>query len=176
MEKKMKIIRFSSIFFVNLGVKEVIDAILTPWMMVELGYLITLTIMIMIYILIGIISIQIYDRFGTDCLWIEEYKHSQSKGVTITPENRLIRFIEKWAKKSEKLLGLLLSFKNPGLYVIFFRNGSYLFNGFTGKNIKIIFLVNIIIINIYWSIIIFTGIPLFVFIWDIIKKFWGLLF
>jgi len=169
----MKIARFSSIFFINLAVKEAIDVILNPILMAEFGYFISFLITTVIYILIGILSVNIYDSSQSDCLWVEEYKHSKDSGKSIIVQNRIIRFVEKWANKNKYILGLLLSFKNPGLYVIFFRKGSYLFNGFSERKIKILFLVNIIIINVYWNTIVYSGMPFFILIWHLIKKLYN---
>lgn len=134
--------------------------------MVEFGYFLSLLCTTTIYTFIGILSVKVYDYYGIDCLWLEQLKKSQCEGDIFDSSNPLIRFIEKWIKKNKKFLGLLLSFKNPGLMVIYYRDGFYQYNGFTGKNIKLIFLVNIVLINLYWNSIIYTGFSL----WEFLTK------
>lgn len=166
MKMKIKLARFGSIFILNLIVKEIIDLILTPILIIELGFVVSFLTTVLIYIIIGIVSVNIYDSSKTDCLWIEGLKESQHNGSLFSKKNRLTKFIEKWMKKNRKLLGLLLSFKNPGLMVVWERDGFSQYNGFTGKNIKLRFLINTIVINIYWYILLFTGFS----IWEFLKS------
>lgn len=166
MGRKIKIARFGSIFLLNIIVKEIIDLILTPILIIELGFVISFITTIFIYLVIGVISVKIYDNSKIDCLWIEEFKESQHTGNLFFKENRLINLIERWTKKNKILLSLILSFKNTGLMIIYFRDGFHLYNGFTGKNIKLMFLINTIIINVYWYIILFTGFSL----WEFLKN------
>ena len=166
MGRKIKIARFGSIFLLNLIVKEIIDIILTPILIIELGFVVSFTTTVLIYIIIGIISVKIYDNSKVDCLWIEEFKESQYNGNLFSKKNRLTNFIEKWTRKNRKILGLLLSFKNPGLMVVYQRDGFHQYNGFTGKNIKLIFLVNIFLTNVYWYTFLFTGFS----IWEFLKN------
>ena len=165
MEKKIRIARLGSIFLLNIAIKEVIDLVLNTILMIRFGYIVSLFTTTLIYVLFGIISVKIYDYYKKDCLMIEDLKESQHNGNLIQKENRLIRLIEKLARKNKTLLSLILSFKNPGLTVIYYRDGFHLYNGFTGKNIKTIFLVNSIIINIYWNTILYTGFSM----WETIK-------
>lgn len=166
MGKKAKIARLGSIFLLNIAVKEIIDLVVNPILMFKFGYFFSLITTTLIYILIGIISVKIYDYHKVDCLMIEELKESQHNGTLIKKENRLIQLIEKWANKNKKLLSLVLSFKNTGLPVVYYRDGFHKYNGFTGKNIKLIFLINSFIVNLYWNTIIYTGFSL----WETLKN------
>ncbi len=170
MEKKLKIARFGSIFLLNFAVKEVIDFGLTPIIMVESGFTISLIITNIIYIIIGIVSVLIYDNYGIDVLWLEEWKYSQENKIQTTKSNKLIAFLNKGAQKRNWILCLALTFKNPGLFVIYFRTGSYLYNGFKGKNVKLFFLLNNFIMNMYWNTTVFFGIPILTLLIVLIKE------
>lgn len=168
MEKKIRIARFGSIFSLNLVIKGIIDLILDPVLVIELGYFISLIISTLIYIIVGIISVKIYDHYRTDCLWIEALKETQYNNEQIPVPNHLIRFILKWSKKDGIVLRFLLSLKNTGLMVIYYRDGFKLYNGFTGKNLKLLFLINSFIINLYWYLVLYTGFSLWKFIGTIL--------
>lgn len=172
MERMRKNIRFGSIFFINFGIKEVIDFILTPILMIEFGYILSLLTTTSIYLLIGIASVKIYDRHKQDCLYIEALKKAQADNKPLTKRNKLTEFILSWTKRNKIIFSLLLTFKNPGLFVIYFRDGVNLFNGFAGKNIKIIFLINLLVMNLYWNFVIYTGTPLWKFIGSFLYRIW----
>lgn len=160
-----KIIRFGSIFLLNLAVKEIVDLILTPILIIEYGYIISLLSTIIIYLIIGLASVKMYDHCKIDFLLIEDLKESISVNEKIPASNKLIRFILRWMNKSKFILGLLLSFKNPGLLVIYYRDGYALYNGFSGKNIRWSFVRNILLIQTYYHLFLYAG----VFLWEYLQ-------
>lgn len=157
--------RFLILFSINLGIKTLIDFKLTPFLMKDYDYLKCFLYTNIIYLMIGIISLLIYDYYKIDICGLESLKKAQENKEAIEDESWLIKFILQRDKKNKFFLGLLLSFKNPSLPVIYFREGFNLFNGFTKIKIGISFVLYIIIINIYWNTMVYLGISL----WDIIK-------
>jgi len=145
-----------SVFVLNFGIKGLIDFIINPILILEFSFLISLLITILIYTLLGILTVKIYDYYQTDFLMIEALKQSQLLCGQISG-SRLLRFINRRAQKNKKILGLLLTSQNTGLFVLYFRDGFYQYNGFSGKNIKNIFFLNLFIIEFYWNTILYTG-------------------
>ncbi len=166
--ENVKIVRFGSIFLLNLAVKEIIDIGLTPFLIIKFGYITSLVTTILIYLVIGVMSVTLYDKYKKDFLFIETLKKAMSLNEEIPDANKLIHFILKWINKGRFILGLLLSFKNPGLPVICYRNGYGLYNGFSGKNIKWSFLRNILLIQIYYHIFLYTGFSLWRYLGEIL--------
>ncbi len=167
--EKERISRFSSIFLINLGIKDLIDFILSPILVIEFDYATCFYLLMSIYILVGIFSVYIYDHNKKDILFMESLKEAMRQNHKLLEYNRLARFIIKKSKgpKKRPFLILLLSFKNPGLTVLYMREGSYLYNGFTSWIVFYFFIVNIFIMNIYFMIILYTGFSF----WGLLKSF-----
>lgn len=165
--EKEKIVRFSSIFLINLGIKGLVDFVLAPFLVIQFDYATCFYALMSIYILVGIISIFMYDKGKKDILFIESLKEAMQKHEKLLEYNKLIRFIIKKSKgeKKKPLLILLLSFKNPGLAVVYMREGFHLYNGFTNWSIFYFFLVNIFIMNLYFMIVLYTGFSF----WELIQ-------
>lgn len=170
----MKIARFGSIFLLNLCVKWIIDNPLNVFLMIKYGYLISLTITTLLYILIGILSVKIYDHFGIDFIKVERNKRffrlkTEEGKVLLAIYSILIVFIR----------GLLVSLKNTGLAVIVFRKGSFLFNGFEGIYTKLIFISYALFINVVWNLIVLKYSYLWIQALDLLYKslcYWVYLF
>ena len=165
--EKRKVLRFSSIFLINLSIKESIDDILTPIIIFELGFIKRIIIITAIYIIKGVITVRLYDKYKTDCIMMESLKEAQFNHHKIEEWNKLIKFIVKKSENNRKKLIFLLSFKNPGLGVLYMRDGFHMYNGFSGKNVIYYFLLNIIVKSIYWNIIVLTGFSLWGFLKNI---------
>ena len=153
---------FGFIFLFNSIVKGIIDYLLIPMFIGEMGYLSSVLVTTIIYILIGILSVKIYDYCKKDYLLIEALKDAEKNNQT-SELNFIIKLILKWSKKrkNKNILGLILASQNPGLVVIYYREGSFLYNGFAGKNMKIFFFINLLIVNVYWNTAIYTGVSIF---------------
>lgn len=168
--EKEKIIRFSSIFLINLGIKGLIDFGIAPVIVASYGYFVCFCVLTMVYLLVGIISISIYDNHKSDFLFVESLKEAMEKNNPVFGYNRLIRFIIRKSNGNKKrpFLIMLLSFKNPGLAVIYMRDGYYLYDGFAKDwTVFYFFIVNIFIMNIYFTIVLYTGFS----IWKILVGF-----
>ena len=167
METKKRVVRFGTIFLLNLGVKMAIDGPLSTELMINLGYLISLMLSILIYVIIGIVSVKIYDRHGDNSLGLEFIKESLSKEEEVQITNPLIKFIVNIRKKSGNfILGILLSAKNPGLFVVLYRKVPCLYDGFPEVKIKWCFFRNIILVETYWNTIVYFGVSE----WEILEK------
>lgn len=138
--------------------------------MTNFGYKISLITTTLIYIVIGIVSVRLYDHYkGGPLSFIESWKLNKEDEAQTTRLNYIISFFGK------VILSIVLSFKNTGLFVLVFRKGSYLFNGFAGKYIKLIFLINSFLINVIWNIVIYYLSPIFIMIWEIIKVIFSIM-
>lgn len=153
---------FGSIFIINLTIKTLIDAWLTPFLMQKHGFLNCFIITNIIYGLLGVICVFIYDSLKKDWLMIEALKKYQLEGGHLRHKNKLIKFILKKNTKHEFVLDGLLFFKHPGLFVIKKRDGIAQYNGFAGKNIMLLYLTYLLIMNIYWNSMVYLSIS----IWD----------
>jgi len=160
--------RFWIIFFINMGIKALIDIVLTPYLMMEVGYKSSLLYTTFTYLFIGTISLWIYDYYKIDVFWLESLKKDQFDNAKIKNKNSLIKFILKQNEATKLLLELVLFFKNPAFWVIYFREGEYLYNGFAGKNIKLHFTYYLLIMNIYWNTMVYLGLSLWKIIWKLI--------
>lgn len=165
--EKGRVAIFSSVFLINLGIKGLVDFVFAPFLVIRFDYATCFYALMSIYVLVGIISIFMYDRGKKDILFIESLKEATQKHEKLLEYNKLIHFIIKKSKgdKKKPLLILLLSFKNPGLAVVYMRDGFHLYNGFTNWNIFYFFLVNIFIMNLYFTIVLYTGFSF----WKLIK-------
>lgn len=161
--------RFWLIFLVNLGIKEFVDLVLTPFFMIEVGPFFSFILTTIIYLFIGIKSLRMYDSRKTDIFWFQELRIAQKNHEQIETKNYLIKFVLKKNRKNKFFLGLLLSFKNLALPIIYFRNEEDEFNGFKGKNIKLYFTCYLLITNLSWNLMIFLGISFWGIIWNFIK-------
>jgi len=162
--------RFWLIFFVNLMIKEIIDLYLTKYLIFNFNFLISLFSTTLIYLLIGIISIKIYDLYKQDIFWIEKLKNKQLSKNKIKDGNPLIKFILKRNKTNKFFLGLLLFFKNPALMVIYFRDNHSQYNGFAGKNIILYFAGYLLIMNLYWNLMVYFSISIWKILWGFLKQ------
>ena len=153
-----------SIFLINLAIKGSIDIGINPILMRDYGFLISILTTTTIYFIVGIVSVLIYDYYGNDFLMIESLKESYFTGEEIKTTNKVTRLIAKNSKYSKFFLGLFLAIKNPGLMVVYMRKGFYLYNGFAGREVKLLLLLNLLIINMYWNIMMYFGVS----IWDLL--------
>ena len=157
-----KITLFSSIFLFNSILKGIIDMVLIPVLISEIGYLISLLTTTLIYLLVGVISVKIYDFYKVDFLFIETLKKAQYDKNQVIINSPIVNLILKWTKKNKLILklilGLLLASQNIGLVVLYLRDGYYSYDGFVGKNIKLFFFLYSLAMSLYWNTFVFTTI------------------
>ena len=174
MREKLNFKHLGSIFLINLGVKWIIDTPFNLILMVEFGYTISVITTTILYIIIGIISVKLYDHHKKDIFHFEKYKY---EGSIKKYDNKIIAILMIVVNFFKSLaVGFVLSLKNTGLPVILFREGSYLYNGFPGIIIKLIFLIYALLINVIWNTIIYFCSPFFIMVWEIIKKIFLFMF
>lgn len=154
---------FSYIFIINLIIKLFIDYIITPPLMGKVGYWYCLLITSFIYIFIGFISLQLYDFYKIDCLKIELLKKTQYTKDQKDYRNNFAKFILDRNIENKIFFSVLLAAKNPGLVVIYLREGYDKYNGFTTTYIKTLFVVSPIIISIGWNTLIL--------LWSLTKEY-----
>lgn len=156
-----KITHLGVILISNFILKAVFEWGLVPLLMIELGFLKTLLITILFLFLFGFLSIKIYDFYKKDYLLIEALKESQ-KNKTNIKRSSLINMILKWTTKNKFWLGLFLSSQNPGLFVLYYREGLYLYDGIKDKKLKIFFIRNILILSLYLNIFLYLSLRVFI--------------
>lgn len=153
--KKMQISHIGIIFVLNLLVKGVlIEVILIRFLILNLGFLVSVGITIIIFSLYGILSIKYYDGISGDVLNINE------KGKFLINNNEKSSIKKLWNIILKWFGGLVLCTQNTGLHVIFHRNITGSLNKFS-KGIIIVFLLDIIIVSIYINTFIYFGISIY---------------
>ena len=178
MVEKPRIVRNSSVIFLNICVKTFIDLVLNPILIAEFKYVTCVAITTSIYLFIGILSVKMYDKQRSDYFWIESLKRAQfhyAQGK-IKNGNIISKFILKRRWFNRVLIGLIFAFKNPGLMVIYLRKGFHKYNGFTGKNIKLHFIMYLLFTNIFWNKIVVLLInPLLKIVGPFLKEVWHII-
>lgn len=144
------VIRLGSFFIINFIVKELIDWVLTPFLMYKLHYWLSTLITTMIYLIIGFITVKLYDLKENDSFGFEALKNNREESEN---ENNLGQLVVKIFK-----IGSLFYVKNAGLSVIYFRKGPNLYNGFSEKNMGRFFVIYLLFVNITWNIFIYISI------------------
>ena len=142
-----------SIIALNFGLNTAIEIKLIPYLILKYGYINSFLLIIGIFFTIGVVSVILYDLYKEDIFKIEALKENPSHFYNNSGSNKLIKFILKWEQKSRLLFIIILSFKNPGFFILYFRKGFFLFNGFSDIRIGlyflgIIFLISSILIGI----------------------------
>jgi hypothetical protein len=161
MEEWKKIARLGSIFIINIIFKELIDWLLNPILMIELGYWLSTLITTIIYLIIGFATVRMYDSKKIDSFGFESSKYTRDEWDSKKNLGQLVMQIFR--------TGFLFYLKNAGLFVIYFRKGPYLYNGFTDKNMRRFFVIYLIFINILWNILVLLGISVFKVIFAFLK-------
>lgn len=149
MEEWKNIFRLSSFFTINIVAKELIDWGLNYYLMYELHYLLSTLITTAIYLIIGFTTVKLYDDKKKDSFGFEALKIDREESDN---QNNLGLLVVKIIKTS-----FLFYLKNAGLFVIYFRKGSYLYDGFTDKNMRRFFIIYLVLINILWNILVYLG-------------------
>jgi hypothetical protein len=164
MGKKTRMIQFGSIFFIIWGIKEFTDLIVNTFFMIKFGYIISLVLSILIYLLLGVFVIKINNSYGTFIEWFEYLKNLKDNNAEIK-KIKIIRFIMRVIGSNKFLLAVLLYLKNPGLLIIYFRNS----NGSLKKYIKLFVILYLISANVVWNIIVYYGVSVSKIVWIFIK-------
>lgn len=130
---------------------------LYPVVMWHLGLVWGCLVMTALSALVCYISFILYDWAKKDWLGIEaikELKDGSSAG-------RFSQMMRRLLNKSKWLAFVALSLKfDAFITVLYLRQGSYQFNGLTRKD-WIVFWSSVLVSNIYWSFVAFTGVTIF---------------
>ncbi|WP_372717735.1 hypothetical protein [Immundisolibacter sp.] len=133
------------------------DYLLYPYVLWHLGLLYGGITMMLLSALACYLLLLFYDWTKKDWLGIEaikDLKHSESQG-------RFLSLVGNFLRRSDWLAMLALSIKfDPFITVAYLRPGSYHFNGLTRREWGL-FWVSVLISNLYWSFVAFTGITAF---------------
>ena len=128
----------------------------------HLGYQKTIIISTFISLIIGYIYIKLYDYCKNDWLLFEKLKSNLP--ITSSEENDFTKSIKKWSKLGANLIIFLyLGTRDPAVTILYFREGSYRYNGLPNLKIKILFLISSFITNLYWISIVATGFSIWKF-------------
>lgn len=135
---------------------------LYPLVMWRLGLAWGCVVMTLLSFLICYATLLFYDWAKKDWLGIEAIKELRESGSA----NRWMRYIAVMLRRSELFALFFLSVKfDPFIVTAYMRRGSYQFNGLSRRDWSI-FLWSVAISNAYWSVVAFTGVSIFVWLWQ----------
>lgn len=137
------------------------DYVLYPYVMWKFGLLNGCLIMTVLSALVCYLTLLFYDWSKKDWLGIEaikEIKHAENPG-------RFTRLITATLRRSDWLAMLVLSINfDPFITIAYLRPGSYHFNGLSRRDWQL-FWASVVISNIWWSFVAFTGVNFFLWVW-----------
>lgn len=154
--KKSKFSIMGAWILINLLVNYGIKARVNPELVIKYGYTFSVLISTAIIVVVGVIFIRLHDYYKIDLL--EKFK--KSRGEKDRVFNRTERFIIKWEKKGSWFLFIALILGDSIIAVLYYREGSYKFNGLPTWKIKVLFFSSVLIINAYINALIYTGISI----------------
>jgi hypothetical protein len=132
------------------------DSVLYPWVMGTLGFLHGGLVMIFASFLICLLTIEFYDWSKTDWLGIETLKEAREMKNT-----KANRFIAKFMKNSKWAQLVILSIaQDPFIVMVFLREGAHQYGGMK-KEDWINFYVSLIIANLFWATVCWSGVAIF---------------
>lgn len=99
------------------------------------------------------VLIKIYDLVKKDWFSLELLKH---RGEDDIEHNSITRKITKHKKRGKYVLLIALLLGDPTLTVLYYREGSYLYNGIPSKKVLLLFLISIVLTNILWTAILLS--------------------
>jgi hypothetical protein len=135
---------------------------LYPFVMWQLGLVWGCVVMTASSAAVCYFSFIFYDWTKKDWLGIEAIKEFK-EGLNM---GKIAQRVSAILNKSELLAFFVLSLKfDPFITVLYLRKGSYQFNGLTKRDWTI-FWSSVVISNIYWSFVAFTGVTIFVWAID----------
>ena len=156
-EKLRKVLWPTALFGTGLALKEAInwpyDYILYPAVIIWKGPLVGGAIMIFLSIFYDLWIIRAYDWAKTDWFYIEKLKEIRETDA----QTRWGRWFRWFLKKGNVAMFFFLCVKeNPATVVIYFRKGSFQYNGMKSRDWKIFF-ASVVVANLVY-IAILSGI------------------
>ena len=142
------------------------DYLLYPYVLWRFDLWYGCIIMTLLSALACYLMLLFYDWSKKDWLGIEtikDLKHGEG-------QRRFLRCIGSLLHRSDWLAMLVLSIQfDPFVAVAYLRPGSYHFNGLTRREWGL-FWASVLVSNLYWSFIAFTGITAFRWLWDWVSR------
>ncbi len=123
------------------------DYVLYPAVMLWLGNLNGGLLMIALSLLLNTAIIGLYDWSKVDWLLLEKVKHLQQQDVG---QGWLVRAL-RVVSRNKLLTFFVLCLDDPVTVTLYFREGSFKFNGMTKRDWKIFLSANIVS-NVYWIV------------------------
>lgn len=156
------------------------DFLLYPFVIARSGIIYGGFIMTFLSFIICYLSILFYDGTKKDWLGIETIKSVEEFQPKKLPSFFLYRYATQifnligftlafLMKKSDLLLMIVLSIKfDPFITVLHIRHGSHQYNGLSARDWKV-FLISLLIGNIYWTLAVYMGISLFELVFNYLR-------
>lgn len=91
--------------------------------------------------------VMLYDFSKKDWLFLEELKQAQKNLDVVEGKSSITKKIAKWSNKNKGILFLLIVCLDPTIAVLYYRKGSYLYNGVKEIKIGVLFLVSTVVYN-----------------------------
>jgi hypothetical protein len=132
------------------------DFVLYPGVMGRFGTLRGATIMWVLSFLVCYVTILFYDWAKQDWLGIETLKELRDEEASWS-----LRKVLSWAtKKGDWLVLVVVSiWKDPFICTAYMRRGAHQYGGLTKRDWRI-FLISLVIGNLWWTTAVFTGLEL----------------
>ncbi len=106
-------------------------------------------------------SILFYDWTKKDWIGIETLKGIKE----LEPKNKVGKFITKLIRNSDPLAIIILSIQfDPFITVAYLRHGAHQYNGLSKRDWRIFF-GSLLIGNVYWTLVSFTGVSIVEVLW-----------
>ena len=137
------------VFMIGLSLRWMInhgfDYVLYPIILVWLGNEDGAVVLTILATIINVLIIRVYDWSKTDWLLIEKIKHMGEREDHTGWKAHVFKF----ARKNKVLTFLVLCADDPVTVTLYFRKGSYQYNGMSARDWKI-FIASNVVSNLYW--------------------------
>jgi len=148
--------------FGNQAIVLAFDYALYPFVMWRLGLLWGCVVMTVLSAMICYLTLLFYDWAKKDWLGIEAIKELRDDNK----QGRIALYIGALLRRSNWFALIFLSAKfDPFIVTAYMRPGSYQFNGLAAREWRI-FWASVLISNLYWSFVAFTGVTVVLWAWQ----------
>jgi hypothetical protein len=139
------------------------DYVLYPVVLLWLGNNLGGVVLTVLATILNVLVIKAYDWSKVDWFWIEKIKHA---GELKGHEGWKAHFFN-FVQKNKILTFLILCLDDPVTVTLYFREGSYRYNGMSKRDWKIFLAANVVS-NLYWIVGWVAIIGLFQKIWQLL--------
>ncbi len=112
-------------------------------------------------LIISRLLVFLYDYMKIDWFSIEEFKKIKEDSKINIENNIFIDTIIKWSKKSKYLLMIFFLAWDPAATILYYREGSYLYNGIPNKKVLFLFLLS----SLLSTVVLILGISGLIILW-----------